>query len=281
MTAAHEHWVLILTLLLAGIDMPTGDLLARSESAVRHVGAGRRASTLKARDGALKVYLEWLKTRYGLQFFTRPEHLLVYLRKVVDEGRTRGAVKCIKAAFGFAEHVASIPLTSQLARSNLFISLYTELLNSARVGAPPRPVPRPLLILISALENFVMVEARLHWTEKFSLCVTWLWKTRVLCWVLMLMRFSRLVSRIMPSSGASASLTCASRGPSPSCDCRLAIMSARTCCRGNAGCIVFAGPSAFHSLAMSVRSSSGLTLLLPSPTISFTSDALSLEQTDQ
>ena len=59
-------------------------------------------------------------------------------------------------------------------------------------------------------------EARLHWTGKFSLCVTWLWKTRVLCWVLTLMRFSRLASRIMPSSGASASLTCVPRGPSSS-----------------------------------------------------------------
>lgn len=89
-------------------------------SAVRHVGAGRRASTLKARDGALKVYLEGLKTRYGLQFYTRPEHLVVYLRKVVDEGRTRGAVECFNAAFAFAEHVAGITLTSQLARSTLF-----------------------------------------------------------------------------------------------------------------------------------------------------------------
>lgn len=159
--------------------------------------------------------------------------------------------------------------------------MYTELLNSARVGAPPRPAQRPLLTLIWALENFVMVEARLHWTEKFSLCVTWFWKTRVLCWVLMLMRFSRLVSRIMPSSGASASLTCASRGPSPSCDCRPTIMSTRTSCHGNAGCIVFAGATAFHSLALTVRSSSGLTRLLPTPTISFASDALLLEQIDQ
>ena len=52
------------------------------------------------------MYLPWLKARYGLRFFTQPEHLLVYIRKVVDEGRTRGAVKCTKTAFAFAEHVA-------------------------------------------------------------------------------------------------------------------------------------------------------------------------------
>ena len=68
------------------------------------VRAGRRASTLKARVGALKVYLEWLKTRYGLQFFTRPEHLLDYpghpLRQIVSRilGKLHSPVKTMTVA---------------------------------------------------------------------------------------------------------------------------------------------------------------------------------------
>ena len=42
------------------------------------LGGGCRR--FKVRVGALKVFLEWLKTRYGLRFFTLPERLLDYLR---------------------------------------------------------------------------------------------------------------------------------------------------------------------------------------------------------
>ena len=135
--------------------MLIGDLLARSESTVHYVGAGRRASTIKVRIGALRWFLEWLKTWYGLRSFTQPEHLLDYLREVVIEGRARGSVKRVKAALALAVHVACIRLASLQVRNTLFISMRTGILNSVRVGAPPSPAPRPLLILFWALGNFV------------------------------------------------------------------------------------------------------------------------------
>ena len=135
--------------------MLIGDLLARSESTVHYVGAGRRASTIKVRIGALRGFLEWLKTWYGLRSFTQQEHLLDYLREVVIEGRARGAVKRVKAALALAVHVACIRLASLQIRNTLFISMRTGILNSVRVGAPPSPAPRPLLILFWALGDFV------------------------------------------------------------------------------------------------------------------------------
>ena len=71
------------------------------------------------------------------------------------KGRALGAIKCVKAAFELAVHVACFRLASLLVRNTLFISMHTGNPQFCSCRGAHRVRHRaPLLILFWALENF-------------------------------------------------------------------------------------------------------------------------------
>ena len=111
----RERWTTVLGQLLEGTGTPISGWLARSRSPSALLGAGRRVSTLRSRVRSLRSLLLWIWERQGLRFYFTPFPLVDYLQELVEQGKSRGAVK---SAASFGEYVAGIDERDRVTVAN-------------------------------------------------------------------------------------------------------------------------------------------------------------------
>merc|ERR1711940_508081 len=122
--------------------------------------AGHRVGTLRARVQILQVYRHWLSEVFGVVFPRERAHITEYLELRLAEGVSRSMMRGIFSSLTFLEVVAGLPATERQTEDQVVKNSYKELLTLATVGAPPRSAPRPLLVMLAGLEQYVLDTTR-------------------------------------------------------------------------------------------------------------------------
>ena len=87
------RWLHILAGIVQNTDTPMSRLLREKPGNILLLGAGKRATTLRARVMSLRRYTLWLSTAYGVSFPREIAHLVDFLQARSQEPTTRGGRK--------------------------------------------------------------------------------------------------------------------------------------------------------------------------------------------
>ena len=90
----RSRWILVLATLLMDTPTPVGQLLKANPSDFQYLGAGRRASTLRALVRYLRNILRWISSARQKSYPSEVDDLVCYLKKSRrDEPCNRGALR--------------------------------------------------------------------------------------------------------------------------------------------------------------------------------------------
>ena len=78
------------------------------------LGAGKRATTLRARVKSFRRYILWLSAAYGVSFPSEVAHLVDFTQARAQEPTTRGSLKGAQQAMRFFEEVTAVPEQERL-----------------------------------------------------------------------------------------------------------------------------------------------------------------------
>ena len=150
--AERSKWAGELAKLLVKSRTP----IARSSVGVASTGAGRRAATLRKRVYILRPFFRWLRCEKLAAFPQELEHVTDYFVFKAKGKLTRNTASEIKVSIAFAEMAAGVEEKDRVTKSKLFKVFLDEFLSRLPQAPPVHQAPRPLLVLLAALEDFVM-----------------------------------------------------------------------------------------------------------------------------
>ena len=151
----RSRWLHILAGIVLNTDTPMAKMLREKPGNAQLLGAGKRASTLRARIRSLRRYTLWLSTAYGISFPSETAHFVEYLRVRSQEPTTRGGLKAAHQATRFYEEITAVPEQARLSESTVYSLAKKEFLAAALPGKFPRQAPRFPAALLAALEETV------------------------------------------------------------------------------------------------------------------------------
>ena len=143
---------------------------------IRLLGAGKLATTLRARVMSLRRYVVWLSAAYGLSFPSEASHLVGYLQARAQEPSTRGGLKAAHQAMRFFEEITAIREQGRLTDSAVYVLAKKEILAAALPGGFPKQAPRFPTAVLAALEGVVSDQSVVQYFRIYS------WWILVLCW---------------------------------------------------------------------------------------------------
>ena len=129
----RQRWLQLLANLIVGTDTPMGRLLQSRQGDISLLGAGRRAS-----------------------YPTKQTHLTDFMQVRLSEPCNRGSLKLVHESFIFLDIVSGLEPSLRLTSSQLYITIYRELMTKALPGKLPRQAPRMFSAMLKALEQLIM-----------------------------------------------------------------------------------------------------------------------------
>ena len=133
-----------------------GRLLQSRQGDISLLGAGRRAGTLRSRVRNIRHFLAWLAFNHGITYPTEQTHLTDSMQVRLSEPCNRGSLKLVHESFIFLDIVSGLEPRLRLTSSQLYITIYRELMTKALPGKLPRQAPRMFSAMIKALEQLIM-----------------------------------------------------------------------------------------------------------------------------
>ena len=152
----RQRWLQLLANLIVGTDTLMEKLLQSRQGDISLLGAGRRAGTLRSRVRNIRHFLAWLAINHGITYPTRQTHLTDFMQVRLSEPCNRGSLKLVHESFIFLDIVSGLEPSLRLASSQLYITIYRELMTKALPGKLPRQAPRMFSSMLKALEQLVM-----------------------------------------------------------------------------------------------------------------------------
>ena len=122
-------------------NTPMGQFVRDKPASLQLLGAGKRASTLRARTRAIR---------------TCAEHVVEYLQVRLSEPTCRGGIKGAHQAMCFFEEVSGIAEPDRWTSAAVYLLAKKEILASALPGGVPRQAPLFPTVMLSSLEELVM-----------------------------------------------------------------------------------------------------------------------------
>ena len=106
----------------------------------------------------LRRFTKWLKARYDLAFPTDVLHITSFLEDLHHQGVTQGQLRANMREIAFFELVAGveIQIQNQLTKKSVLKGFMEELVVRAQPTVLRGSAPRPFVVLLSALEKFVV-----------------------------------------------------------------------------------------------------------------------------
>ena len=152
----RQRWLQLLANLIVGTDTPMERLLQSRQGDISLLGAGRRAGTLWSRVRNIRHFLAWLAINHGITYPTKQTHLTDFMQVRLSEPCNRGSLKLVHESFIFLDIVSGLEPSLRLTSSQLYITIYRELMTKALPGKLPRQAPRMFSSMLKALEQLVM-----------------------------------------------------------------------------------------------------------------------------
>ena len=134
-----------------------GQMLRSNPSDSQFIGAGRRASTLRALVRYVRNFFKWLSSAHQKTYPTEVSDLTNYLKVRRDEPCNRGALRNVRRCFEFLEEVTCTQEQQKLTKTELFQLMSKEV--SAEPGRPTKQAPRMFLSVIAGLEKLVVSQS--------------------------------------------------------------------------------------------------------------------------
>ena len=134
---------------LASLSAPS----AHSSSTLS-LAYGRRTSTIRTRVRFFRRYFRWLRTATLKNYPSEVRDFIDFLQVISDNGSSRGVLRSAKSSFAFMEQVSGVADEMVMSKNKIYFNVYAELLVQSLLGPPPRPAPRPALVLLAALEAY-------------------------------------------------------------------------------------------------------------------------------
>ena len=154
--AERQRWLQLLANLIVGTDTPMGRLLQSRQGDISLLGAGRRAGTLRSRVRNIRHFLAWFAINHGITYTTEQTHLTDFMQVRLSEPCNRGSLKLVHESFIFLDMVSGLEPRLRLTSSQLYITIYRELMTKALPGKLPRQAPRMFSAMLKALEQLIM-----------------------------------------------------------------------------------------------------------------------------
>ena len=124
----------------------------------------------------IRHFLAWLAINHGVTYSTDQSHLTAFLQVRLSEPCNRGSLKITHESFVFLDIVSGAEAQQRLTASQLYLSIYCELLSKALPGKPTKQAPRMFTKMLSCLEQLIM-------SSSFSLhCRIYAWWILVQSW---------------------------------------------------------------------------------------------------
>ena len=152
----RQRWLQLLANLIVGTDTPMGRLLQSRQGDISLLGAGRRAGTLRSRVRNIRHFLAWLAINHGITYPTEQTHLTDFMQVRLSEPCIRGSLKLVHERFIFLDIVSGLEPRLRLTSSQLYITIYRELMTKALPGKLQRQAPRMFSAMLFALEQLIM-----------------------------------------------------------------------------------------------------------------------------
>ena len=125
-----------------------GRLLQSRQGDISLLGAGRRAGTIRSRVRNIRHFLAWHSSEQT--------HLTDFLQVRFSEPCNRGSLKITHESFILLDVVSGTEACSRLTNSQLYLSIYRELLSKALPGKPVKQAPRMFSSILRALEQMII-----------------------------------------------------------------------------------------------------------------------------
>ena len=149
------RWLHILAGIVQNTETPMATILRERSGDIRLLGAGKRATTLRARVTSLRRHVVWLSAAHDLSFPAEVFHLVGYLQARAQEPATRGGLKAAHQAMRVFEEITAIPEQGRLTDSAVYVLAKKEMLAAALPGNFPKQAPRFPTGVLAALEEVV------------------------------------------------------------------------------------------------------------------------------
>ena len=122
------RWLHTLAGIVQNTETPMAAILRARLENVRLLGAGKRATTLRARVMFLRRYVAWLPAACGISFPIEVVHLVDYLQTRAQEPATRSGLKAAHQAMRFFEEITAILEQGRLTDSPVYVLAKKEIL---------------------------------------------------------------------------------------------------------------------------------------------------------
>ena len=90
-------------------------------ASIQLLGAGKRASTLRARTRAIRKCAVWLASAFSVSFPRETSHVLEYLQVRLNEPACRGAIEGAHQAMCFSEEVCGVADSDRCTNSRVYL----------------------------------------------------------------------------------------------------------------------------------------------------------------
>ena len=151
-SAERTKWLNVLADILIATPTPMGALLRADPAARKILGAGRRASTIRARVRTIRKFLVWLGAEHTLPYPDNYLRLIEYMQVRHSEPCPRGSLKLVHVAFVFMEELAGV--RERFTDVPLYASARKELMASSPPTSESKQAHRYPIIVLAALEEF-------------------------------------------------------------------------------------------------------------------------------
>ena len=166
----RSQWLQILCGIVSNTNTPMGRMVRDKPDSIQPLGAGRRATTLRARYGSQAHSLS--------PFPSEVPHVVEYLQVKLIEPSNRESINGAHQAMCFFEEVCGVGESDRYTNSVIYLLAKKEVLASALPGTLPRQAPRFPTALLAAIEDLVLDETAFCY---FRICGWWLlvqsWRT--------------------------------------------------------------------------------------------------------
>ena len=150
--SSEGRWVEVLGAVLVHSLAPMGKIFGDKHGSLQLLGAGRRASTLRSRERAVRRYLNWLALNHDIGYPRELQHVTGYLQARKSEPCTRNALRGARTAIAFMEEVAGVERPQSLW-------FQRGILSNTLPEKPAKQAPRVLIVMLSMLEDVIVKAA--------------------------------------------------------------------------------------------------------------------------
>ena len=164
----RSRWIHTLATLLMDTPTPIGQILRSNSLDCQHLGAGRRASTLRSLVRYIRNFLRWLSSAHQKVFPTEVADLIRYLKVRREEPCFRGALRNTRRSFEFLEEVTCTAEAQKFTKTEVFQLMAKEILNYAEPGRLTKQAPRMFLCLMAGSENLVVSSSAAPYLRIFA-----------------------------------------------------------------------------------------------------------------